>query len=87
MANDNGDETNGHADEHKNQVVLTLTLEPWHLEVGGHVANLPLYRLMLLEALRVIETQLRLQDAAAVGQQIRDAAGVNEILRRTSHGR
>lgn len=47
------------------EAVIRLCSSPWHMDIGGRVDNLALYRLMLLEALRVVETQLRITEAKA----------------------
>lgn len=74
------DGANGYSGPVTDVVTLRLRRQPWLLEVGGTVENLVLYRLMLLEALRVIEQQLRLQDAAAFQKQAAEAQHVAALL-------
>lgn len=67
-------------------VVIKLWREPWHLEVGGRVESYEIYRLILLEALRIVEQKIRLQDMAQYAQGQQEAARVAALLGRARNG-
>lgn len=78
------DETNGNgaAEEKKPPayIVLTLSVDPWHLDIKATVENMDAALAALDQAKRYFEQQLRIQAAAQFQQQAADAARTQQIL-------
>lgn len=55
-------------------LTLTLTVSPWHLEVGGQVESWDLALAMLDQARRDIESKIRLAHALEAQRQMQLAA-------------
>jgi hypothetical protein len=84
-----GDESNGNAAAHGAVTdILHLKLHriPWLLEIDGHTERPEVARVMLLEALRVVEQQIRVQDMKAHLVEQAEAARVAGILARGGRG-
>lgn len=73
---------NGGAAPPRNQLVLKLRLDPWHLEIGGVIDSDAVALAMLRQALDVYEARHRFAMAQEMAANLRQAAADAEVLKR-----
>lgn len=79
--------SDGNGEPRKDTIILTLTREPWQMEISGEVENMNLMMAMLQEATRTVEMQWRIEAAKEHQKMQQEAtlenARVQSILRKT----